>query len=107
MKTGSVRVKPGQKVREGQLLGQVGNTGNSSTPHLHFQVLTEPTFFPSDSVPFTFSHFSLQGKVTDPFTDETLALQPNGKIPVAPSRKGARSRHAQMPLDLNVVRFAR
>jgi hypothetical protein len=105
MKTGSVRVKPGQKVREGQLLGQVGNTGNSSTPHLHFQVLTEPTFFPSDSVPFTFAHFSIVGQVTDPFTDETLALQPNGTIPVAVSRQGNRSRHAQMPLDLAVVRF--
>lgn len=107
MKTGSVRVKSGQKVREGQLLGEVGNTGNSSTPHLHFQVLTEPTFFPSDSVPFTFSHFSLLGQVTEPFTDETLALQPNGSIPVAPSKPNARSRHAQMPLDLNVIRFTR
>jgi murein DD-endopeptidase MepM/ murein hydrolase activator NlpD len=105
MKTGSVRVKTGQKVREGQLLGQVGNTGNSSTPHLHFQVLTKPTFFPSDSVPYTFAHFSLLGQVTAPFTDETLALQPNGTIPVAASKPSARSRHAQMPLDLNVVRF--
>jgi Peptidase family M23 len=105
MKTGSVRVKPGQKVREGQLLGQVGNTGNSSTPHLHFQVLTKPTFFPSDSVPFTFAHFSLLGQVTDPFTDETLALQPNGTIPVAASKQSSGSRRAQMPLDLNVVRF--
>jgi murein DD-endopeptidase MepM/ murein hydrolase activator NlpD len=105
MKTGSVRVKVGQKVREGQLLGQVGNTGNSSTPHLHFQVLTEPTFFPSDSVPFTFAHFSLLGQVTDPFTDETLALQPTGTIPIAPSKAGGRSRRAEMPLDLNVIRF--
>jgi hypothetical protein len=105
MKTGSVRVKPGQKVREGQLLGQVGNTGNSSTPHLHFQVLTKPTFFPSDSVPFTFAHFSLLGQVTAPFTDETLALQPNGTIPIAAAKQSTRSRHAQMPLDLNVVRF--
>jgi hypothetical protein len=107
MKTGSVRVKVGQKVREGQQLGQVGNTGNSSTPHLHFQMLTEPTFFPTDSVPFTFAHFSLVGQVTEPFTDETLALQPNGTIPVAPSKPSGRSRHAQMPLDLNLVRFAR
>jgi hypothetical protein len=105
MKTGSVRVKPGQKVREGQLLGRVGNTGNSSTPHLHFQVLTEPTFFPSDSVPFTFAHFLMVGRVTDPFTDETLALQPNGTIPIAASRRGNRSRHAQMPLDRTVVSF--
>ena len=68
-------------------------------------MLTEPIFFPSDSVPFTFSHFSLLGQVTEPFTDETLALQPSGTIAVAPSKQSTRSRHAQMPLDLNVVRF--
>lgn len=33
-----VRVKVGQKVEEGQLIGLSGNTGYSSTPHLHFMV---------------------------------------------------------------------
>jgi murein DD-endopeptidase MepM/ murein hydrolase activator NlpD len=35
-----VRVKPGQPVARGQSLGLSGNTGFSSTPHLHFQVMT-------------------------------------------------------------------
>jgi Peptidase family M23 len=35
-----VRVKPGQTVARGQQLGLSGNTGFSSTPHLHFQVMT-------------------------------------------------------------------
>lgn len=32
----------GMIVEEGQKLGSVGNTGNSSAPHLHFQVETWP-----------------------------------------------------------------
>ncbi|MBA3453286.1 MAG: peptidoglycan DD-metalloendopeptidase family protein [Deltaproteobacteria bacterium] len=35
---GSIKVKIGQKVRAGQLLGKCGNSGNSSEPHIHFQL---------------------------------------------------------------------
>lgn len=35
---GTLKVKVGQKVRAGQVLGRCGNSGNSSEPHLHFQL---------------------------------------------------------------------
>ena len=35
LQKGSIRVKPGQKVKRGQLLGNSGNSGNSSGPHTH------------------------------------------------------------------------
>jgi len=43
-KKGSVVVKKGDVVKQGQLLGECGNSGNSSEPHIHFQVSDTPQF---------------------------------------------------------------
>lgn len=39
LKKGSIKVKTGELVNEGQHIGQCGNSGHSSEPHLHFQVM--------------------------------------------------------------------
>jgi hypothetical protein len=103
MDPGSVKVAIGQKVEKGQQLGLIGTSGNSTIPHLHFQVLTEPTFFPSDSTPFVFDRFELTGQVTQRIWDDILGLQPNGTMPFAAANPGG-ARTDEMPLDRNVVR---
>jgi murein DD-endopeptidase MepM/ murein hydrolase activator NlpD len=40
--TGSIQVSAGDKVIPGQHLANVGHSGNSTTPHLHFQLMDHP-----------------------------------------------------------------
>jgi hypothetical protein len=39
MKTGSVKVKTGDYIEPGEMIGKVGHSGNSTAPHLHFQLM--------------------------------------------------------------------
>jgi murein DD-endopeptidase MepM/ murein hydrolase activator NlpD len=34
----SIKLKQGQKVKQGEVLGLCGNTGNSTEPHIHFHI---------------------------------------------------------------------
>ena len=39
LRIGSVAAKRGSRLRSGDVIGRVGNSGNSTMPHLHFQVM--------------------------------------------------------------------
>jgi hypothetical protein len=52
LQPGSLRVKVGDRVARGQVIGLVGNSGNSTEPHLHFHVSDGVSPLGSDGVPY-------------------------------------------------------
>ncbi len=62
LRRGSVKVKAGEKVKAGQEIGQVGNSGNSPYPHLHYHLQTTPQWFQGEGLPIQFANAKVDGK---------------------------------------------
>ncbi|GAB7018394.1 M23 family metallopeptidase [Halostagnicola bangensis] len=54
----SITVSPGEQVERGDQIGRCGHSGNSTEPHLHFQVQDRPNFFTGMSLPVIFTSVS-------------------------------------------------
>lgn len=101
LRRGSVRVKRGDRVRRGQVIGRLGNSGNTSAPHLHFHVMRSPSVLGSDGLPFAHDRFSVTGKVSATRFEEAEGLDGVwGENRFAP-----RPQRDRFPLNLDVVAF--
>lgn len=58
---GSVSVKAGDRVRRGQALGRIGNSGDSREPHLHFEVTDSPVVLAGEGLPYLIDRYELRG----------------------------------------------
>jgi hypothetical protein len=63
MRPGTVRVKTGDEVQIGEILGLVGNTGSSTEPHLHMHIDDQPSFLAGNGVPYEFTRGEASGPV--------------------------------------------
>jgi murein DD-endopeptidase MepM/ murein hydrolase activator NlpD len=72
----------------------VGNTGNSSEPHLHFQLMNRNSPLASDGIPYSFPSYKLAGKmgadIENPKVDRLAAPE---------------ARHGEIPMEDEVVDF--
>lgn len=59
LQPGSVRVRTGDTVTAGQLLGKLGSSGNSTEPHLHFHVCSGSSALDCNGMPITFSNIRI------------------------------------------------
>ena len=57
LRNGSVKATEGQHVKAGDLLGEVGNSGNTTGPHLHFQLMKGDNPFTATGVPCRFRSY--------------------------------------------------
>ncbi len=75
LQPGSLRVKPGDRVKRGQVIGLVGNTGNSTEPHLHFQVMDGPTPLGNEGLPYYIDSFEVLGGPNAGKKENALPMQ--------------------------------
>lgn len=101
---GSVKVHKGQRVREGQVIGRLGNSGSSTGPHLHIQLSTRPSFLAGDGLPFAIRSFRLQGQI--PPLSEALQATVNAGGATPPTGPKGRKRNV-LPVGRDVVAFRR
>ena len=101
MQPGSIKVHKGDRVKLGQVIGLVGNTGNSVAPHLHFQVTGGPSSLASNGLPYEIRDFQVTGKTpgTKAFDEAEEKGIPVAVTPVGQQVKGA------LPLDQLVISF--
>jgi hypothetical protein len=104
LQKGSVLVKPGERVKRGQALGRVGNSGNTTAPHLHFHIMNGPTVFSSDGLPYAIDRFELAGQIpAEQWGDFTV---PYLEKDFNPWRSGPPVRRRnQYPLNYTIINF--
>jgi hypothetical protein len=104
LQKGSIRVHAGDYVKRGQVLGLVGNSGNSLAPHLHFHVMSTPTALASNGLPYEIDKFTVTGAT--PGTEAFDAAEAQGiPIPIKPFAPPLTPSNA-LPLDQLIINFA-
>ena len=55
----SITVKPGEEIKKGHIIGKVGHTGNSTAPHLHFQLMDNADPIKANGIPCVFDKLEI------------------------------------------------
>lgn len=96
LQPGSIRVKPGQRVKKGTPVAALGFTGQTTGPHLHFHLANTASPLGAEGIPFVFEHFILSGRYEQ--------MDDFGKKPWTPATIAA-DRYRERPSPNAVIRF--
>jgi hypothetical protein len=81
LRRGSVRVRPGDRVRAGEQVAECGNSGNSSEPHVHAQLMDRPSPWTGQGLPMEFRDVAIEGHAASdgvPADGETMVAGGSG-----------------------------
>jgi hypothetical protein len=98
----SLHVAVGDHVHRGQVLAKLGNTGNTSGPHLHFHLMDGASVLGSQGLPYTIDHFYLAGKLSKQQFDAAKGVEGDWSQGLY---KQPMVRKSEFPLDMMVVNF--
>jgi murein DD-endopeptidase len=75
LRPGTIKVKAGDTVHAGDVIAHLGNTGNSTEPHLHFQVCDAPSFPASEGLPFAIDQYTYEDYKLDTTPKPALTIK--------------------------------
>jgi biotin carboxyl carrier protein len=94
LQPGSLRVKVGDHVNAGQVIALLGNSGNSTEPHLHFHLIDRSSPLGGEGLPFAYPSYVLLGKGS---------LEGDAaKMNWLPSKQAV---HGEIPAENEIVQF--
>ena len=79
LKPNSINVRAGAKIKAGDPIGEVGNSGDSLEPHLHFHAMNNVDVMQADGVPAVFAKWKAQAYGREPVVRE-MGILPRGEF---------------------------
>ena len=102
LQKGSVTVEPGAHVTRGEVLGKLGNSGNTSGPHLHVHLMDAPSPIAAQGLPYVTRGFTLTGQIDA----EAFAAAPGVEgVWLSGPQPAPVEQSERFPLNLDVVAF--
>lgn len=97
LKPDSIIVHEGDRVRKGQVIAKVGNSGQSDAPHLHIHVADGASALGAEGLAYAFESFKVEGHVPSlAILESTTGWKPAGEPD---------ERHEELPIENAVVSF--